>query len=198
MTRFVESGGGWALALLMLLENLFPPVPSEAVLPFAGFLVGRGDLSAVTAMAAATAGSTVGALVLYALGRSGGRAMLLRHRRIFRLSADDLDRADDWFDRHGWKVVLLARMVPLARSVVSVPAGTSQMPLGRFLLLTAAGSAVWNGILLSLGAGFGDRYEQIARLVGRASTTVVIVLGIVTLGAAAWWYRSRPPDVRSG
>lgn len=191
MLEYVERGGAVALALVMLGENLFPPIPSEAVLPFVGFLVERGTMNALTALLAATAGSTIGALVLYAVGRYGGRAVLLRHHGMFRMSERDLDRADDWFDRHGGKIVFFARMVPLARSIVSIPAGTSEMPVGRFLLLTAAGSALWNVFLIGAGMVVGDNYEQIADVVGRASTIVVVVLGAVVLVAATWWYRSR-------
>lgn len=200
VTELVRTGGAWALALVMLAENLFPPIPSEAVLPFAGFLVSRGDLNPVVGLGAATAGSTVGALALYLVGRYGGRAVLLRHGHLFRLSERDLDRADDWFDRHGWKVVFFARMVPLARSVVSVPAGTSEMPIGRFLLLTAAGSTVWNILLMSLGAAFGERYDELGQSIGRISTVVVVVLVVAMVAAAVWWYRSRhrDPTARSG
>ncbi len=193
MTDAVGRGGGVALALVMLAENVFPPIPSEAVLPFAGFLVEQGELTFAVALSAATLGSTVGAVVLYTAGRWGGRALLLRHGHLFRLSRRDLDRADDWFDRHGPKVVFVARMVPLFRSVVSVPAGTSEMPLGRFVVLTAAGSALWNAVLLGLGVAFGERYAAVGDAVGRGSTVLVVVLGVGLLAAAGWWYRSRGP-----
>ncbi len=191
VTDLVRTGGAWGLALVMLVENLFPPIPSEAVLPLAGFLVARGQLNPVTALVASTAGSTVGAILLYAIGRWGGRAVLLRHGHLFRMSERDLDRADDWFDRHGPKIVFFARMVPLARSIVSVPAGTSEMPILRFLVLTAAGSALWNALLIGLGAAFGDNYDRVGDTVTRISDAVVIVLGIACVAVAVWWLRRR-------
>ena len=148
MTAWAEDlllGGGYVLlALLILLENLFPPIPSELLLPLAGSRVASGDFDYLGAVAAATVGSVAGALILYAAGRLGGRPLLLRHGRILRLDERRLDRADDWFDTHGSKLVLFGRMIPGVRSVVSVPAGLSEMPIGRFVALTALGSAVWN------------------------------------------------------
>ncbi|MBA2529988.1 MAG: DedA family protein [Euzebyales bacterium] len=191
VTDLATRAGGLGLAAVMLIENLFPPIPSEAVLPFAGFLVGRGDLGLVPAMLGSTLGSAAGALVLYAIGRFGGRVVLLRHGHLFRLSERDLDRADEWFDRHGGKVVFFARMVPLVRSVVSVPAGTSQMPVGRFLVLTAAGSGVWNALLIGFGVALGENYVRVAGVVAAGSNVVVGVLAVTAVTAVAWWYRSR-------
>ena len=111
------------LVLLILLENVFPPIPSEVILPLAGFLVFEGQMTFVEAMVAATLGSVSGAVILYALGRHGGRPLLLRYGQVLRLDERRLDRADDWFDRHGPKIVFLGRMLPGVRSVVSVPAG---------------------------------------------------------------------------
>ena len=112
------------------------------------------------AVLAATIGSVAGALILYALGRIGGRPLLLRHGRILRLDERRLDRADDWFDAHGPKLVLLGRLVPGVRSVVSVPAGLSEMPVGRFVALTALGSAVWNAVLIGAGWALGSRWRR--------------------------------------
>jgi len=117
------SLGYVGLALLLVLENLFPPIPSEVVLPLAGFFVGRGDFAFWGALLAATTGATAGALVLYGLGRRGGRALVLRYGRWLRVGEEDLDRAEGWFAKYGDLVVLGARVVPFARSVVSIPVG---------------------------------------------------------------------------
>jgi len=189
MDRLVEilSGAGApGLALLMALENVFPPVPSEVVLPLAGYLVFRGELTVVVAMLAATTGSVVGALALYAVGRYGGRPLIYRHRRILRFSEAELDRADAWFDRSANSLVLFGRMVPFVRSVVSVPAGASEMPLGRFTLLTAFGSGVWNAVLIGAGWALGDRYQQVSDTVGRFSGPITVV---VAAAAVAWFVR---------
>jgi membrane protein DedA with SNARE-associated domain len=123
--------GYLGLFLVLIIENLFPPIPSEAVLPLAGFLVGRGEMNFWLAVIVATAGATIGALILYALGRWGGRPIILRYGGILRVDAASLDRAEQWFIRYGDWVVLVARVIPLARSIVSIPAGTMRMPLPR-------------------------------------------------------------------
>ncbi len=187
----LRTGGPLGLAAVMLVENLFPPIPSEGVLPFAGYLVGRGDLDFATALLAATAGSTVGALALYAVGRWGGRPMVLRWHPLLRLTERDLDRADEWFDRKGGRIVLFGRMVPFLRSAVSIPAGASEMPLRRFTLLTAAGSAVWNALLIGVGVAVGERHEEVSRLLGTYSAVVLGALLVIVTGAAAWWLRRR-------
>lgn len=191
VTEAVRTGGPVALLLIMAAENLFPPIPSEAVLPLAGYLVYRGDLHIVVALLSSTAGSTLGAVILYGIGRYGGRPVLLRYGRVLRMSEQELDRADDWFDRHGHKVVFFARMIPLARSIVSVPAGTSEMPFGRFLLLTTIGSALWNALLIGLGYAFGNQYARVSETVSRFSTPIGIVVGLLVLGVVGWWFWGR-------
>jgi len=178
-----SSGGIAILAGLILLENLFPPIPSEAILPFAGYLVFEGTFGFAPALLAATAGSVVGALLLYALGRYGGRPMLLRHGRMLRLTSAKLDRADDWFDAHGPKVVFLGRMVPGVRSLVSFPAGASRMPLTSFIALTAAGSALWNAGLIGAGWALGTRWRD---LTGALSHSDVVIAAAVASGGTAW------------
>ncbi len=189
--QIISSFGYVGVATLMLLENLFPPIPSEAILPLVGFLVNRGDLAVITALLAATLGSLVGALVLYALGRWGGRPLVLRYRRVLRVTEAELDRADGWFDRYGSWIVLFGRMVPLARSVVSIPAGMSEMPVWRFALLTALGSAVWNALLIGAGWFLGENWLRVTAVVGSLSNIVlvIVVVGVVTLGV--WWWRRR-------
>ncbi len=125
----IKSFGYFGVAFLMFAENLFPPIPSEVILPLTGFLVGREDLAFVPALVAATTGSLAGALVLYALGRWGGRGLVLRLLvDVLRVKEADLDRADEWFDRYGGVVVLFGRMVPGVRSLVSIPAGSRRCP----------------------------------------------------------------------
>lgn len=167
------------LALLLIAENLFPPIPSEVVLPLAGFLVGRGDLNLWGALAAATFGSVAGAVVLYGLGRWGGRRLVLRYGKWLRVDEHALQRAEGWFGRYGDWIVLVARVVPLARSIVSIPAGTAKMPLPRFLVLTTIGSAAWNGILIGAGVALGANWQVVENWVGSYSNVVLIV------GAAA-------------
>lgn len=148
----------------MALENIFPPIPSELILLLAGFNVSEGRFGLVGAVLAATVGSVVGAYFLYAVGR------LVRDERLERFLAGagrfvGLKRADVhkgflWFERHGTAVVLFGRLIPVVRSVVSIPAGSDKMPIGRFTLLTAAGSLVWNTVWVAVGWGLGDQWEK--------------------------------------
>ncbi len=173
----------------MVLENVFPPIPSEIVLPLAGYEVARGGLDFAPTVAAATLGSLVGALILYAVGRFGGRPAVLRFGRILRVGARDLDRSEVWFDRWGDRVVLVARVVPLARSVVSIPAGMLRMPILRFSLLTAVGSLVWNLLLVGAGYQLEARWEDVSRLVGRSSAVVLGLVALAVVAGAVWLIR---------
>ena len=187
----IQAFGALGVALLMALENLFPPIPSELILPFAGFLVGRGELGFLPALVASTAGSLSGALILYALGRWGGRNLILRYGRFLRVKEVDLNRAEGWFDKYDQWVVLFGRMVPGVRSVVSIPAGMLRMPFLQFVLLTTAGSAAWNALLLGAGWYLGENWQQIQGIVGSVSNFVLILVAVALVFAAIWWWRRR-------
>lgn len=177
---------GWVgLALLLVAENLFPPIPSEVVLPLAGFLVGRGDLVFWQALLASTFGSVAGALILYSLGRYGGRLLVLRYGRYLRVDEDSLDRADGWFRRYGDWVVLFARVVPFARSVVSIPAGTMKMPVVRFAALTALGSLVWNSLLIGAGVILGANWQRVEAWIGSYSNAILVATALAVAVALA-------------
>ena len=160
----VDRMGSLGVGLLILLENLVPPIPSEVVLPLAGFRSSTGDLDVFAVWCAATLGAVVGALVLYGLGAGLGYDRLYRlagHRWFVLASQSDIDRGHALFERHGGKVVLLARCVPFLRSVVSIPAGVLGMPLPRFVTLTAIGSGVWNVLFIGGGYLLGSRWQQV-------------------------------------
>ena len=187
----VSTGGYPALAGLILGENLFPPLPSELILPLAGFYVGQGEMTFILAVLAATIGSVVGALILYAIARYGGRAVVLRFGKVLRVKERDLDRGDEWFDRHGSWVVLFGRLVPGARSLVSIPAGLSEMPIVRFTALTALGSTVWNCALIGAGWALGEHYEKVGAIVGPVGTAVVGICGLAIIALIVGAYRRR-------
>jgi membrane protein DedA with SNARE-associated domain len=174
----IAALGYVGLALLLIAENLFPPIPSEVVLPLAGFLVGRGDLGFWQALLASTFGSVAGALILYVLGRYGGRKLVLRYGRFLHVDEDRLDRADGWFRRYGDWVVLFARVVPFARSVVSIPAGTMKMPAVRFTALTALGSLAWNTLLIGAGVVLGANWQRVEAWIGSYSDVVLVVAAV--------------------
>jgi membrane protein DedA with SNARE-associated domain len=189
--RAIAEGGYLMLGLLILIENLFPPIPSEAILPLAGYGVFRGTLSFIPAVLAATAGSVAGAVVLYLVGRYGGRPVLLRYGRLLRLDERKLDRADDWFDRHGPKIVFFGRFLPGLRSIVSIPAGMSEMPWRTFVPLTAAGSALWNIALIEAGLALGEGWEAASRWVDTFDVVVLAALVVGTVVLVAYYLRRR-------
>jgi membrane protein DedA with SNARE-associated domain len=191
VANLIDAFGALGVALLMALENLFPPIPSELILPFAGFLVGRGELGFLPALVASTAGSLSGAVILYGLGRWGGRNLILRYGRYLRVKEADLDRAEGWFDKYDEWVVLFGRMVPGVRSVVSIPAGMLRTPFLQFVLLTTAGSAAWNALLLGAGWYLGENWQQIAGVVGSVSNFVLVFFAVALVAAAIWWWRRR-------
>jgi membrane protein DedA with SNARE-associated domain len=182
----VDRLGALGVGLLILLENVIPPIPSEVILPLAGFRARTGTLNVLAVWPAATAGSVLGALLLYGLGAWLGYDRLHRlagHRWFVFVSQKDLERGDAVFDRHGGKVVLLARCVPFLRSVVSIPAGISGMPMRRFLVLTTVGSGVWNAAFIALGWVLGENWGQVEGWLGPVTYVVIglIVVGLVVL-----------------
>ena len=193
MERLGAPGAGLAIAL----ENLFPPLPSEVILPLAGFAASRGELSLAAAIGWTTAGSLVGAAVLYELGGILGptrlRALV---DRLPLLHVEDLDRAEDWFHRHGSRAVFIGRMIPLVRSLVSVPAGIARMPRPRFLLLTALGSLLWNTAFIAAGFALGESYHLIERYAGIASRVVLLALAILVVSVIAKRIRNSPAQRR--
>lgn len=175
----VESLGGPGAGLAIALENLFPPIPSELILPLTGFAAARGVLGLPAALLWTTLGSVVGATVLYLAGALLGRDRMHRlWARLPLLKESDLARTEDWFARHGTKAVFLGRMLPVFRSVISVPAGVTRMPLPRFLLLTSLGSAIWNSALLLAGYWLGDRWGLVERYAGFLSQAVLVLIGL--------------------
>ncbi len=167
------------IVLLMFLENVFPPIPSELIMPAAGFAAARGELSLVGVIAAGSLGSVLGAIVLYALGRLVHEQRLIaltdRYGKWLLVSSDDIRKADDWFDRHGKKIVFFGRLIPAIRSLLSIPAGMSGMPFGQFLLYTSLGTTLWSGLLALAGYQLGNNYEAIEVWIAPISKAVVLI-----------------------
>lgn len=185
--QLMEKLGGIGAGIAIAAENVFPPLPSEVILPLAGFAAARGDITVAEAIAGSTAGSVVGALLLYLVGVAFGRDRLYRLAdRIPLFSAEDLGKSEDWFQRHGSKAVLFGRMIPVVRSLVSVPAGLERMPILRFIALTAVGSAIWNTALIVAGYHLGDRWEAVS---GWASRYQLVVFAAVGVAVAFWLFR---------
>jgi membrane protein DedA with SNARE-associated domain len=183
LSQVLRDLGYAGLALLMLAETVFPPIPSEAVLPLAGYLVERGDFNYVLVLLTSTAGSVLGAMLLYEAARHGGRPFAERFLRFAHLQPEKLDEAERWFARRGALIVLLGRCVPGMRSLVSLPAGLLRMPRLQYLGLTLLGSAIWNTVLVTIGYLLGSQWERVADVIGPISKPLVAV---VVVGVGGW------------
>lgn len=192
MQNLMDSLGYLGILLLMIVENLFPPLPSELIMPSAGFAASRGDLNLLAVIAVGTLGSVLGTLPLYYIGRAFGEERLVkwadRYGRWLTLSGQDIRRADDWFDRHGAGAFLFGRLVPGVRSLLSLPAGMSEMPLPKFLLYSALGSGLWASALAGAGYLLGENYDQVEQYLGPASKVIVAA---VLVAAAVWFLKRR-------
>jgi membrane protein DedA with SNARE-associated domain len=198
VTSVVETLGYGGVAFLVALENLFPPIPSEVVLPLAGFVASGGDASLVGMIVAATIGSMVGAFLLYGIAAAIGpvrlRALVVRHGRWFGLDETDLDKTEEWFDRRANTAVLICRCIPLMRSLISIPAGFRRMPLVPFTIFTLAGSLVWNVLLIGAGYLLGEQWNKVEAPLELFQALVLLVIGL----ALAWfiWRKIVRPRLR--
>jgi len=203
--QMYDAVGYVGVAAAVALETIVAPIPSEVILPMAGWKVSQSvaDPSVVEpltglpwniplAVTLATVGSIVGALVGYAIGAWGGRPILDRYGPYVGIGASDLDRADRWFERWGSWAVFLGRMVPLVRTFVSYPAGIARMPLGRFVLFSTLGSLPWNAALIYAGLVVGDNYPEISAAMKPYEYVIyAVVIGLVLLFVGRWWWSKR-------
>ena len=180
--NLITSTGYLGIVVLMFVENLFPPIPSEYIMPLAGFMVAEEKLSLAGIIIAGTIGSVLGALPLYYCGRRLGAERLKRfagrHGRWLALSSGDIDRANGWFDRHGAKAVLLCRLVPGIRSLISIPAGINRMRLLPFLFFTTVGAAIWTSVLACAGYFLGSNFRAVEEYFDPVS---FVVFGLIII-----------------
>lgn len=194
--EMMNQFGYIGVAGLIALENIFPPIPSEVILTFGGFMTTYTTLHVWGVIVAATAGSMAGALILYGVGRFLKPERLKKLLsgmlgRILRLEPDDIDDAIAWFNRRGNTAVFFCRFIPIIRSLISLPAGTARMNLGIFLILTAIGSAIWNTVLVWLGAIAGASWSRIVVYMDTYTSLVVVIIIALLLLLAARFIRKR-------
>lgn len=186
ITNLMNSMGYLGIVLLMFLENVFPPIPSELIMPLAGYTAGRGQLSFIGVALAGTIGSVLGALPLYYLGKIVGQERLQcwadKYGSWLAVSGSDIEKSKDWFDRRGGVAVLICRLIPGVRSLISIPAGMAQMPLPQFLLYSAIGTGLWATLLAWLGTLLGANYQKVDKFLGPA---VYVVFGLI-IAMFAW------------
>ncbi|WP_322907257.1 DedA family protein [Paenibacillus campi] len=193
ITNFMEQFGYVGIALIIALENVFPPIPSEIVLPFGGFMTTNSSLTIIGVIIAATIGSVLGAVILYGVGRlldvERLEKIVERWGHILRVKKEDIYRADAWFDKYGYWTVLFCRMIPLVRSLISIPAGMSNMKFGLFLLFTTIGTVIWNSILVIIGATLGDNWQRITEFMDIYSSVAYVVIAVGGIGFIVWYVK---------
>jgi membrane protein DedA with SNARE-associated domain len=183
----MEQLGGFGAGLLIALENIFPPLPSEIILPLVGFTASQGSLNIWGAIMWTTLGSVTGALVLYGLGAWLGRDRIRSLiKKVPLVKVSDLDKTEEWFRSHENQTVFWARMVPLVRSLISIPAGIEKMPIKEFIIFTAAGSAIWNSGLIFAGYFLGEQWYIVEVYIGILQ---YIVVAAIILAVAYFVYK---------
>jgi len=183
ITGLMNSMSYFGVGLLMFLENVFPPIPSELIMPLAGYVVAQGKLTFIGVVIAGTIGSVVGALPLYYIGKMVGQERLKKwadkYGRWLTVSSDELDKTKAWFDQRGAVAVLICRLIPGVRSLISIPAGINEMNLGTFLLYSTIGAGIWSALLATAGKLLGNNFKQMDKFLGPASYVVLGALLIV-------------------
>ncbi|HEL7188990.1 TPA: DedA family protein [Listeria monocytogenes] len=195
ITSIMADFGYIGIFVLIMVENLFPPIPSEIILTFGGFMTTVTSLNVVMVIIVATLGSVVGAILLYKVASYFGKERLtkivLKYGRILRLKESDIERAESFFLKYGSWAVFLCRMIPLIRSLISIPAGMTKMKMSRFLILTTAGSLLWNTVLIGLGAVLGESWNEIVVFMNSFSTIIYSVIAILVVVGLGYFFRAR-------
>jgi len=196
----INRYGYIGILLLITLENVFPPIPSEVILTFGGFVTTYTSLRVWGVVVAATVGSVLGAVILYGIGRLMnaerlGRLLDGRWGKVLRLKKDDVLKAEEWFLRHGNLAVFLCRFVPIVRSLISLPAGMSKMPPRSFLILTIIGTSIWNVVLVLLGRLAGNAWEIIVEYLDIYSLIVLVLVGVVGMVVVVRFIKRRFSDL---
>ena len=183
IVRLIEQSGYLGIGFLMFFETLFPPIPSEVIMPVAGISVARGELNAVGVIAAGTAGAMLGNIIWYlaarALGHDRLRPLVNRYGKWMTISWRDVERAHEWFDRHGVAFVLTGRLVPTVRSLVSIPAGLLDMRFRNFVIASTIGTAIWTTFLTMVGVKLKSQFASIDQIIGPISTVVLVGLALI-------------------
>lgn len=195
ITSIMNEFGYIGILLLIALENIFPPIPSEVILTFGGFMTTTSDLSILGVVIFSTIGSVIGAIILYGIGRlidvDRMEKIIEKWGHILRLTKEDIHKANDWFNKFGVWTVFFCRFVPLIRSLISIPAGMSHMNFGIFLILTTVGTLIWNVVLVNIGAAVGDSWESIVGYMDIYSNFVYAILALLFIVFIVLFIRKR-------
>jgi membrane protein DedA with SNARE-associated domain len=193
--EFIEQYGYWGVFLLIALENIFPPIPSEVILTFGGYMTVQTNLTVQGVIASSTVGSVFGAVILYQLGVvlnvNKLEVVVERYGRFLRLTKEDLYRADAWFDKYGIWTVFFCRFIPLIRSLISIPAGMAKMNFWLFISFTTLGTILWNTLLINLGARVGENWEVIGEKMDQYSNYLYLIFAILLIVIIGWKRKRR-------
>ena len=194
--EIMNNYGYIGICLLILIENIFPPIPSELILTFGGFMTTNSNMTIWGVIIASTIGSVIGAIVLYYIGKILNKDRLIKivtskYGRLLRVKPEDIESADKWFDEKGNKTVFFCRFIPVVRSLISIPAGMSEMKLVKFIAYTTVGSAIWNTVLVCVGAFAGDKKDYILSFLDEVSHIVLILIIIVFCIFVYRFYKTR-------
>ena len=194
--EIMNSFGYIGVFLLITIENVFPPIPSEVILLFGGFMTTYTSMNVIGVIVASTLGSVLGAIILYYIGKILNKERLKKiitskPGKLLRLKPEDIDKADEWFDTKGNKTVFFCRFIPVIRSLISIPAGMSEMPMKKFLIYTTLGSLIWNAALTIAGSIVGENWTSILEIMDNYSHIIVILLAIIFVIAIIIFYSKR-------
>lgn len=196
IVEIMNNWGYLGTFFLIMIENVFPPIPSELILTFGGFMTINSNLTVLGIIIASTLGSLAGAFILYFIGKLLNKETLIKivkskYGRLLRIKVKDIESADKWFDTKGNITVFFCRFIPIVRSLISIPAGMSDMPIIKFLIYTLFGSLIWNTALVCVGAFAGDKKDMILNIIDQASHIILLLLIIATIGFIVWFYKTK-------
>ena len=194
--NIMENFGYIGIFLLIMIENIFPPIPSEVILLFGGFMTSVSELTVIGVIISSTLGRLLGAIILYYVGKIFNKERLTkivegRIGKILHLNGDDIDKANSWFNEKGLKTVFFCRFIPVLRSLISIPAGMNEMKMSKFLIYTIIGSIIWNTVLTLLGHIFGSKWESILKIFDTYSSLVIIILVLIFIGGLLYLFTKK-------
>lgn len=194
--QIMNKFGYFGIAFLIAIENVFPPIPSEVILTFGGFMTSNTNMTITGVIIVSTIGSVIGAIILYLLGRLLTKERLYklvdgRIGKILRFKKQDIDKSEEWFSKKGKSTVLFCRFIPMVRSLISIPAGMTKMEFSLFLTYTIIGSAIWNSVLTYLGFAAGNAWESVAKYVDYFAKITLIMFACVVCVCGFIVYKKR-------
>lgn len=196
----MNSWGYIGIFLLIMLENVFPPIPSEIILTFGGFMTISSDMTIVGVIVASTLGSLIGACILYYIGKLLNKERLIKiveskYGKLLRVKPKDIESADNWFDQKGNITVFFCRFIPIVRSLISIPAGMSNMSILKFIIYTISGSLIWNAVLIYVGAFAGDKKDIILEFIDKASYVILFLLIVAFIAFVVWIFKRKNKEI---